>query len=123
MRVAQVAWAALCAFIVYESVGEWRTDGPNIWAPLLISIHDVVENVAVYVLFGVLGVLSLGNTQRRHWLRRAVKIGMIAVLFSAINETLQLYTIDRVASVTDIVSAGVGALGGAAIVGAWIDPA
>ena len=67
----------------------------------------------LYVPFGVLGVLSRlranGAPQSR---QDAFTVSVIAVLFSTANEALQLYTIDRVASVTDIVSAAVGALAG-----------
>ena len=68
----------------------------------------------VYVLFGALGALAMRDTYRKHWLRLTLRLVLLAVLFSASNEALQLYTIDRVASLTDIVSAAIGAFGGAA---------
>ena len=66
----------------------------------------------IYVPFGILGFLSLRDEYHRHWVRLVFRVTVLAVLFSASNEAFQLYTIDRVASLTDIVSAAVGALAG-----------
>jgi VanZ family protein len=107
---------------VYGSLGTFSPYEPGIWQPTLISIHDVAENVLVYVPFGALGVLSSLDVKRRHWLRRALKLTVLALLFSGINEALQLYTTDRVASLTDIASAAIGAFGGAAALAAWREP-
>jgi VanZ family protein len=109
---SQIAWALLCAFIVYGSLGTWAFYQPGIWAPTLISAPDVALNVLIYVVFGALGVLSLRDTYSGSWLRLILKCTGFAIVFSAANEALQLYTIDRVASVADIVSAAVGALAG-----------
>ena len=70
----------------------------------------------VYVVFGTLGVLSVRETYPGHWLRLVLRLAAFAVVFSAANEALQLYTVDRVASLTDIVSAGVGAFAGGVLV-------
>ena len=73
-------------------------------------MRDVALNVMLYVAFGALGMLSLRDGYPRHWLRLVFRLVVLAVLFSASNEALQLYTIDRVASLTDIGSAATGAL-------------
>jgi VanZ family protein len=96
-------------------MGTWDLYQPGIWAPTLVSIPDVAVNVLMYVAFGALGVLAMRDTYRRHWLRLVLRLTGLALLFSASNEALQLYTIDRVASLTDIVSAGIGAFGGATV--------
>ena len=116
MRIfGRFAWAALCAFIVYGSLGEWSFYQPGIWAPTLVVARDVAINVFLYVVFGVLGFLSMHAGYRRHWLRLVGRIVLLALLFSGVNEAFQLYTVDRIASVTDIVSAVIGAfIGGAA---------
>jgi VanZ family protein len=117
-RWARLAWAALCAFIVYGSLGEWGFDQPGIWAPTLIVPRDVAINILLYVAFGVLGWLSMRGGYRGHGLRLAGRVVLLALLFSASNEAFQLYTVDRIASLTDIVSAVIGAfLGGVAT--AW----
>ena len=113
----RLGWAALCAFIVYGSLGEWGFYQPGIWAPTLIVPRDVAINILLYVAFGVLGWLSMRGDYRGHWLRLVGRILLLALLFSASNEAFQLYTIDRIASLTDIVSAVIGAcIGGVA---AW----
>lgn len=118
--VSRIAWALLCVVIVRESLGTWGPGQPAVWAPTLISIHDVAENVFVYVVFGVLGVLSMRDAYRRHWMRLVIRVTALALLFSACNEALQLYTIDRVASLTDIASAFIGSIAGGTAVSVLI---
>ena len=67
----------------------------------------------MYVPFGVFGYLSMRAGYRRHRMRLVSRVIVLAFLFSASNEAFQLYTIDRVASLTDIASAVIGALIGA----------
>jgi VanZ family protein len=107
---------------VLGSAGTWAPDRPGIWAPTLVSIQDVAQNVLLYVPFGVLGVLSLKDAYPRHWLRLVVRVVGLAILFSASNEALQLYTIDRVGSLTDIVSAAIGAGVGGVTASMWRPP-
>jgi len=113
--LARLGWVSICVFIVYESLGEWSFYQPGIWAPTLVVIHDVIENVLVYIAFGALAVLSIRDSRPRHWARQALKVSLLALMFSGVNEAFQLYTVDRIASLTDIVSAVIGAfIGGAA---------
>ena len=112
----------LCAVIVLGSAGTWAADRPRIWAPTLVSLHDVARNVLLYVPFGVFGVLSVTDTYPRHWTRLVIRVVGLAILFSASNEALQLYTIDRVGSLTDIVSAAIGTITGAALVALFLTP-
>ena len=110
----------LCALIVYGSLGTWAFYEPGIWAPTLVVVSDVALNIVLYIPFGVLGFLSVRDGYQRHWLRLVARVALLAVLFSASNEAFQLYTIDRVASVTDIVSAAIGALAGATAIALWV---
>lgn len=119
---SRIAWALLCAAIALGSLGTWAPDRPAIWAPTLVSLGDVARNVLLYVPFGVCGVLSIKDGFRRHWLRLVLRIVGLAVLFSASNEALQLYTIDRVASLTDIGSAACGAAAGGIAAATWRSP-
>jgi VanZ family protein len=109
----------LGAFIALGSMGTWAPNRPGIWAPTLITIPDVAQNVLLYVPFGALGILSFRDNYRRHWFRLVARMIGVALLFSASNEALQLYTSDRVASLTDIGSAAVGAFIGAAAIAMW----
>ncbi len=88
---------------------------PRIWAPLLVTPGDAVRNVLVYVPFGVIAMFAL----RRSDARGVARVTVIAVLFSIATEALQLYTTDRVASVTDVVWAAVGTSVGALGVSWW----
>ena len=112
----------LCACIVYGSLGEWAFYEPGIWAPTLFVPRDVAINILLYVPFGAFGFLSMRDGYARHWTRLSARIAALALLFSASNEAFQLYTIDRVASLTDIVSAVIGAATGAAAIGWWLAP-
>lgn len=94
-------------------MGTWDWYHNPIWAPTLVVGPDVLRNVLIYVAFGALAALATRDRYQRHWLRLVLRITLLALIFSASNEALQLYTIDRVASLTDIGSAGIGAFGGA----------
>jgi VanZ family protein len=87
-----------------------------VWAPLLVSPGDVARNIALYVPFGMLGLLALG----RPGPRGVARVTALALLFSAVIETAQLYTTDRVASLTDIASAGAGTAIGASLIVALV---
>lgn len=76
----------------------------------------------LYVPFGVFGYLSLRDSYDRHWMRLVLRVTLLAVLFSASNEAFQLYTIDRVASLTDIASAAIGAFAGGVVLASWRGP-
>lgn len=108
-------WLLLASFIVVGSAGHWAPYESGIWAPTLVSAGDIARNVALYVPFGIFGMLALGLND----LRGVVRVTVIAVLFSFLVEALQLYTVDRVASLTDIVSAAVGTASGSAVI-AWL---
>ncbi len=104
-------WSLLALFIIVGSAGRWAPYEPGIWAPTLINPKDVARNVALYVPFGLFGVLALGHAGRRG----IARVTALALIFSAANEAVQLYTVDRVASLTDIASAVVGTVAGAAL--------
>ena len=78
----------------------------------------MARNVALYVPFGVFGMLTLGRSDARG----VARVAAIALLFSFLVEALQLYTADRVASVTDIASAAVGTVVGGGMVALWRSP-
>jgi VanZ family protein len=113
-----MAWSLLALVIIVGSAGTWSPYQPGIWAPLLIKPVDVARNVALYVPFGLLGMLAL----RESGLRGVVRVTGLAILFSCANEVLQLYTVDRVGSLTDIVSAAIGTISGAAVVALFLTP-
>jgi glycopeptide antibiotics resistance protein len=115
---SRVAWSLLALFIIVGSAGTWSAHQPGIWAPFMIKPIDVARNVALYVPFGFLGMLAL----QRSGLRGVMRVTGLALLFSCANEVLQLYTVDRVGSVTDIVSAAIGTIIGASVIALFFSP-
>jgi VanZ family protein len=103
------------AGIVAGSAGRWAPYEPGVWQPLLVVPADVARNVALYVPFGMFAWLTLDETG----VRAVLRVVSVALLFSFAVETLQLYTADRVASLPDMLSAGVGSAVGASVV-AWL---
>ena len=109
--LAAPAWALLALFVVYASAGTWTADGPRIWAPISVSWPDVAQNVLLYFPFGILGVVTLRH--RRHCLLASMlEVAFIAGLFSSFVEVIQLHTIERTASLTDVVAGVMGAVAG-----------
>lgn len=109
--LATSAWALLALFVAYASTGTWTLDGPRIWAPIYLSWPDVAQNILLYLPFGVLGVITLRH--RRHSvLASVIEVAVIAAVFSLFVEVIQLYTVDRTASVTDVFAAALGTTAG-----------
>jgi len=105
------AWALLALFVVYASTGTWTAGGPRIWAPIHVSWPDVAQNVLLYIPFGILGVLTLRH--RRHSLLASMlEVALVTGLFSLFVEVIQLHTIERTASLTDVAAGVVGAVAG-----------
>ncbi len=105
------AWALLALFIGYASAGTWIGNGPHGWARFDRAWPDVAQNVLVYIPFGILGVLTLRDL-RLAWLRPVGAVAVGAGLFSVILEGLQLHTLERTASLTDVAAAVVGSIAG-----------
>ena len=85
-----------------------RADGRH------VSIPDAVQNVMLFIPFGVLGGLACrrGATSRA---RIVAIVGAAGAGLSAVVETLQLLTVDRVAAMADVMTNGLGAAGGALV--------
>jgi VanZ family protein len=77
-----------------------------------ISIPDAVQNVLLFVPFGVLGVLSAARTKRLD-LWRILIVTALGAALSSLVETLQLFMADRVTSVSDVAMNTAGAFLGA----------
>jgi VanZ family protein len=120
-------WALFALFIVYGTTipFEFSRDPDFIrqkvaelsWNPLTrpdgrrVSIPDSVQNVMLFVPFGMLGGLAC----RRSFASRGTTVAAVtaaAVALSVAVETLQLLTTNRVSSVSDVATNGVGALAG-----------
>jgi VanZ family protein len=75
-----------------------------------VSIPDVVQNVLLFVPFGVLAMSSMG---RRFPIARLALVTLAAALLSTAVEVLQLFTVDRTTSLSDVVANSMGGLLGA----------
>lgn len=74
------------------------------------SIPDVVQNILFFTPFGFLGVFSIAGRRKDRPVFKAVILG---ILLSAVVEVLQLFTIDRTTSLTDLTTNAAGTLVGA----------
>jgi len=81
------------------------------------SLPDVVGNVLLYIPLGILLMASTGRAleERQPW--RFVLCGVIAAVFSTLVEVGQLFTVNRTASLLDVVCNTTGGLLGAAAAG------
>lgn len=134
--LTRALWLASALFIVYGTTLPFKVDtySPHLagrlrrlavstpWALQAadhLSIPDVVQNILLFVPFGALGLLAC---RRGSLLARVLLITAAAALLSGCVEILQLFTADRVSSVTDLLTNTVGAAAGAcaAVIGGGI---
>ena len=111
-RTAAIAWAALALFIVYGSSGESPADLPLAERPTGISLPDIVQNVLLYIPFGVFGVWTLRDRASSQT-ARFIRVIVPAVLYSSAMELLQVRWASRIASQLDVVANALGAAVGA----------
>lgn len=78
-----------------------------------LSIPDVVQNILLFLPFGALGIAASRNPMRARWWRVGL-ITLLGGLLSVTVEALQLLTVDRVASLADVMTNTAGAFLGAA---------
>ena len=127
-RASSVLWLLFALFVVYATTIPFRYIGnlALVQAKLAtlplspfvapdtgrrVSIPDVVQNVLLFVPFGLLGMMALGSGGR---FRRIATVTLLGAALSAFVETLQLFTVDRVTSVSDLAADTGGTLIGAA---------
>jgi glycopeptide antibiotics resistance protein len=127
-------WILFALFIVYGTTIPFNFSSTPGWAaqklahvPLnpfvaadtgrRISIPDFVQNVLLFLPFGVLGALRLRSPSRSRLTTLVVVCGLGAALSLGI-EALQLLTVDRTSSTSDIMANTLGALLG--VIGAQL---
>lgn len=79
------------------------------------SIPDIVQNILLFLPFGAL-LFVLNALRSRGGLVRYGGVLIGGVVLSCLVECLQLFTTDRVVSVTDVLMNGIGAVAGAVLV-------
>lgn len=117
LYTAFIVYGTLIPFNLCQTLEDVQGNVATVsWIPFIdsdgsrASIPDVVQNVLLFVPFGALGVLALGRYGTSSALLAAVVSG---ALLSATVEILQLLTLDRTTSVTDLVTNSMGTLVGA----------
>lgn len=81
------------------------------------SIPDIVQNILLFLPFGILSFLWLNQ---RKWNRIFIAI-LLGLLLSIFVEILQLFTIDRTTSATDLISKSAGTFFGALTAAVTLD--
>lgn len=127
--LATSLWILFALFVVYGTTIPFNFSAEPGWAaaklarvplnPFIaadtgrrISIPDFVQNVLLFLPFGVLGAIRLRSRRRAPITTLVIVTGLGAALSIGI-EALQLLTVDRTSSVSDIVANTLGALAGA----------
>ncbi|MGE3957968.1 MAG: VanZ family protein [Vicinamibacterales bacterium] len=134
-RLVRTVWLLSALFIVYGTTIPFSFDAlaeavtlrlmrighTTPWALHAVdrlSIPDVVQNILLFVPFGVLGFLGRPTSGRAGAAWRVVVVTVLGTCLSLAVEVLQLFTADRTASLTDLAANSSGAGGGA--VAAWL---
>ena len=128
IRLSTLLWLWYSVFIVYattipfnviKSKAELQHNIKVIsWKPFYntdahayFSRGDLVTNVLFFMPFGFFGWYALRN---RNWpvLHRLISLSILATILSAFVEFLQMFTIDRNTSDTDLITNTLGAIVG-----------
>ena len=75
------------------------------------SVPDMVQNILLFVPFGVFGMIAIG--WRKYGIWRVALVTVMGAVLSSSVEVLQLFTIDRTSSLNDLLTNTTGALVGA----------
>lgn len=127
-KLPLVLWIASAAFIVYGTtipfnfVHDRRLVAEHLarltWNPFIaadtggrVSIPDFVSNILLFTPFGFFGMWALPRPKAL--VSRIVVVAALGLVLTTTVEALQLLTVDRTASVSDIFANASGALGGA----------
>ncbi len=128
-RLPLALWIASAVFIVYGTSIPFNFVSSRaaaaghfarvVWNPFVspethhrVSIPDFVSNILLFTPFGCFGVWALGRPRLG-----AAKIAVLAVLsllLSASVEIAQLFTVDRISSLADVLANTLGGVAGAA---------
>ena len=127
-KTLRLLWALWTIFVAYGATipFQFAGDGTSVFDKLRdglqssgsnrdLSIPDVTQNILLFVPFGALGFLA---GAAKFPFRRTLWMTSLGLLLSLVVEAAQLFTIDRVASLTDVAANTSGALMGALT--AWL---
>jgi len=133
-KLPLVLWIGSALFIVYGTTIPFNFVSSHavayehwarmVWNPLIspdtghrVPIPDFVANVLLFTPFGCFGMWALRRPQ--HPLAKIALLTLLSALLSTAVETAQLFTVDRVSSIADVVANTwggiIGAIGGIAL--------
>jgi len=123
-----IMWLIFSVFILYGTLIPFNlsTDAGLIntnisrisWIPFIdadgsrASIPDMVQNILFFIPFGFVGIFAFKTEYK---IIQIIKITVFGALLSGIVEILQLFTIDRTTSITDLLTNAFGAFMGASL--------
>ena len=115
-KIFKILWIIYSLFIIYGTLIPFNLVPSNeivlsnyhkiSWMPFIdpdgsrASIPDIVQNILLFLPFGILSFLSMHH---RKWNRIFLSI-LLGSLLSIFVEILQLFTIDRTTSATDLIT-------------------
>ena len=116
-------WVCYSLFIIYGTTIPFNFDSQAIyqsisqisWIPFVdpdgsrASISDLVQNILLFMPFGLLGFLS----RTKKGIISILVVTLLGFLLSAFAETLQLFSPDRTTSMSDIATNSIGSFTGA----------
>ena len=123
-RLPLVLWAATALFILYATTIPFNFVFERAFAltnfdrmtmnPLVspdtgrrVSTTDFISNVLLFVPFACFGIWS--RARSRWWFVRILWVTLLGMILSGCVETLQLFTVDRTSSVSDVFANTLGA--------------
>jgi VanZ family protein len=115
-HAAATLWGLLTAFIVYGSFGAVSTDGSRAAALPGLSLPDVVQNVLLYIPFGVVGIWTL-QPARPRTVAPFVRVAAIGLACSVAVELMQALSALRISSTLDIAANVAGTALGCSLAG------
>lgn len=132
MRLSRTLWWLFSLFVIYGATIPFRfTLDHDVLTqhlsqisvnPLLaggtherLSGSDAVQNILLFVPFGVLGMLS--SRKPRPTIGSVLLVTLLGLALSVTVETLQLFTADRITSTSDLLTNTIGAFLGAVAAG------
>ncbi|HUK34192.1 MAG TPA: VanZ family protein [Vicinamibacterales bacterium] len=127
-KLPLVLWIGTAAFIVYgttipfhfvssqgAALAHWAR---VVWNPFIspetrhrISIPDFVSNILLFTPFGCFGVWALRRPRSR--IAKILLLVFLSALLSATVEVAQLFTVDRISSIADVLANTLGGFSGA----------
>lgn len=118
-RLAAGALTVCAVFLAYQSLaagGAWACGAPVLRLPGHVSRGDVLANVAAYLPFGALAVMTLARrATRAAWAGAVLGAVVLGAILSTTLEVVQSCQAARISSAVDVAANTLGTLAGAVL--------